>query len=541
MNLKNGIDLFKQYGLHDFTLRFMEWFDTKKRDRYYQNNIEKFLPGEDELNEQRKVKFEYAPLVSIVVPAYETAPVFLRQLVDSVLEQTYSNLELCIADGSNTTIVKDTLNEYKDERISYIKLSKNDGISNNTNEGFDNAKGEYIALLDHDDLLTPNALYEMVKELNAHDKIPDMVYSDEDKIVADTGKLINPAFKPDLNEEFLRHTNYICHFLMFSRELLDKVGGLNQEFDGAQDFEFVLRCNGAGADIKHVPKILYHWRIHPDSTAANPNSKLYAFENGNKAIKKYLTEIGEDGTTALTKDLGFYKIDYDLKGDYSVTVLANDEKQINEMKKKQREMSNLHIEYKVVKGQLSKEMEAVKTEYVVVADNDAIPMTDNWVEELLKYCQWKHVGITGVKCLNKNKKIESCGLNYDSNATVSSLFYHLPSIFRGYCHRADGPQNVMGVSLKLVMFRTNVIKEVGGINEKFSFPYRDLDVCFKIDEAGYDVILNTDVHVKLADNLNYNDEKSQKEFKKVWEDKLKKENKYYNANLVQSNGKFMFK
>ena len=132
MNLKNGIDLFKQYGLHDFTLRFMEWFDTKKRDRYYQNNIEKFLPGEDELNEQRKVKFEYAPLVSIVVPAYETAPVFLRQLVDSVLEQTYSNLELCIADGSNTTIVKDTLNEYKDERISYIKLSKNDGISNNT-------------------------------------------------------------------------------------------------------------------------------------------------------------------------------------------------------------------------------------------------------------------------------------------------------------------------------------------------------------------------------------------------------------------------
>lgn len=308
------------------------------------------------------MKFEYAPLVSIVVPAYETAPVFLRQLVDSVLEQTYSNLELCIADGSNTTIVKDTLNEYKDERISYIKLSKNDGISNNTNEGFDNAKGEYIALLDHDDLLTPNALYEMVKELNAHDKIPDMVYSDEDKIVADTGKLINPAFKPDLNEEFLRHTNYICHFLMFSRELLDKVGGLNQEFDGAQDFEFVLRCNGAGADIKHVPKILYHWRIHPDSTAANPNSKLYAFENGNKAIKKYLTEIGEDGTPALTKDLGFYKIDYDLKGDYSVTVLANDEKQINEMKKKQREMSNLHIEYKVVKGQLSKEVEAVKTE-----------------------------------------------------------------------------------------------------------------------------------------------------------------------------------
>lgn len=544
MSLKSqmpyGISLLKHYGIHDFTLRFMEWFDTKKRDSYYQKHLNLFFPTESELDLQRKASFSYEPLISIVVPAYETPSIFLKQLVDSVLSQTYTNFELCIADGSMTSLVLETLNEYSDKRIKYIKLSKNAGISENTNEGFQHASGDYIALLDHDDLLTPNALFEMVTALNSYDILPDMVYSDEDKIIADTDILNNPTFKSDLNEEFLRHTNYICHFLIFSKKLLDKVGGLDSSYDGAQDFEFVLRCNASGATIKHVPKILYHWRIHPASTAANPASKLYAFENGSKAIMKYLLEKGEPGTASLTKDLGFYQIDYALEKEYHVTVLAYDENQINSMKKMQRTLPNLYVQYKIIDKLTSEMMLSISDDYIVTSFPDTVPSTSNWIEELLKYCQWSRIGIVGVKCLNRHNRIESCGFNYNENGKISSLFYHLPAIYRGYCHRADSPQNVSGVSLSLAMTRRDALHKATGIADTMQFPYLDQDYCFKLSSLGYDVLLNSDIHAISKHKMNY-DSTIDSSFFKIWKDTLQKPNPYYNLNLNASNGNFIMK
>lgn len=544
MSLKSqmpyGISLLKHYGFHDFMLRFMEWFDTKKRDSYYQKHLSYFFPSDTELDIQRKTSFSYEPLISIVVPAYETPANFLRQLIDSVLSQTYTKFELCIADGSNTSLVYDTIRDYSDSRINYIKLSKNAGISENTNEGFEHTTGEYIALLDHDDLLTPNALFEMVQALNSYDSIPDMVYSDEDKIIADTNILSNPTFKSDLNEEFLRHTNYICHFLIFSKKLLDKVGGLDSSYDGAQDFEFVLRCNASGAIIKHVPKILYHWRIHPASTAANPESKLYAFENGCKAIEKYLFDKNEPGTASLTKDLGFYQIDYALHDSYNVIVLAYTKEQIRAMKEMQENRKNIHITYKLIHKLTNDLLFSLTDDYIVISKPGIVPTTQNWIEEFLKHCQWSHTGIVGVKTLNRHNRIENCGFTYNEKGQVYSLFYHLPSIYRGYCHRADSPQNVSGVSFSLSMVRRDALHATDGISESLDFPYQDQDFCFKLSNLDYDIILNTDIHALCKKPLSYSS-KINEHFISAWKQILERPNPYYNTNLNQENGNFILK
>lgn len=535
-----GISLLRHYGLHDFMLRVMEWFDTKKRDSYYRKHLDFFFPDESELEIQRNTSFSYEPLISIVVPAYETPANFLKQLIDSVISQTYSKFELCIADASSTSLVYDTIKEYSDSRIKYIKLSQNAGISQNTNEGFESTTGEYIALLDHDDLLTPNALFEMVQALNSYKPIPDMVYSDEDKIIADTDVLSNPTFKSDLNEEFLRHTNYICHFLIFSKKLLNKVGGLNSLYDGAQDFEFVLRCNAAGAIIKHVPKILYHWRIHPASTAANPESKLYAFENGNKAIEKYLTSKKEPGTSSLTKDLGFYKIDYELQGSYNITVLAYSNNQIETMKRMQPTSQNLHITYKLIDKLTNNLLLSLEDDYIVVSAPDVVPTTSNWIEEFLKYCQWSRIGIVGAKTLNTHNRIENCGFTFNTDGRIYSLFHNLPAIYRGYCHRADSPQNVIGVSLTLSMLRRDALHSTDGINETYDFPYQDQDLCFKLLSAGYEIILNTDIHASCKNPLIYPSLVDEK-FKHTWSQILEDSNPYYNTNLDSTNGNFILK
>lgn len=535
-----GTSLVKQYGVHDFTLRFVEWFDTKKRSNRYHKLSNRFLPTDDELSRQRAAHFPYEPLISIVVPAYETDPIFLRQLVDTVLEQSYSNLELCIADGSKTDIVRTTLQNYTDSRIQYIKLSKNAGISENTNEGFQNTHGDYIALLDHDDLLTKNALFEMVQVLNTVSPRPDMVYSDEDKIIADTGVLANPAFKPDFNEAYIRCNNYICHFLIFSKSLLDKVGGLDSHYDGAQDFEFVLRCRAAGANIAHVPKILYHWRIHPASTAFDPGSKLYAYENGARAIEKYLNQIGEPGKASLTKDLGYYTIDYELCGQYQVTVLAHSMNQIKAMKNLQPEDSRIQVTYKIVPAIDTETFQNISGDFIVVTAPTAVPLTKNWLTGMLKLAQHNNIGMVAVKGLNSKRKIVSCGITYDKSGEIVSFYEGLPSIYRGYCHRADDViQNVSAASLSFAMLRKDAIDVYNSLDMNLPAPYRDTDYCFGLTDHGYEILVDSNIlaHVPtptVGPNVPA-------DFLKRHATRLIKGDPYYSPNVLLKKGRFLLK
>ena len=427
--------LIKQYGIKLLILRFLESRKTAAISKDYMEHFDEYFPSNEELELQRESTFSYSPLISIVVPTYETPVAFLKELIESILSQTYSNYELVLADGSTTDIVQKTASEYSDSRIRVISLKENIGISGNTNEGFRNANGDYIALLDHDDLLTPNALYEMVSALNQGETRPDVVYSNEDKLNMVTMKYADPAFKPDYNEYFLRHSNYICHFVIFNKKLLEQVKGLDSRFDGAQDHEFLLKCRAAGANFKHVNKILYHWRMHPASTAVDPTSKLYAYINGERAIEKHLNEIGQPGKVTKTPDLGIYRIDYTLEQTFSIIVFVRSEKQKKSFKKHQLDHPNLKITYEVVDS-LPTDYSCYNYDRVVILEPNAFPKSNNWILELLKISQHDDVDIVTTKCITRNR-IVSCGAAIDENGNISPYFVGYYYKYHGVNHRAD--------------------------------------------------------------------------------------------------------
>lgn len=491
------LNLLKQYGFKCLLYRYLESKDTAARSAAYQQNIQQFLPTEEELLQQKNTHFDYEPTYSIVVPAYETKKVFLEELIESVLAQSYPKFELIIADGSETDIVRQTLRQYEDQRIVYVKLAQNAGISGNTNEGFSHTTGEYVALLDHDDTLTANALFEMTKMLNEVSPRPDMIYSDEDKLNQTTGQYTDPSFKPDYNEYFLRHVNYICHFLIYSKELLDKVGGLDATFDGAQDHEFILRCAANGAKIAHIPKILYHWRIHPDSTAGDPNSKLYAFHNGTRAIEKYLASVGDAGKVSLTRDLGIYHINYEQNDTVSLLILVENQQHLASFKKKlasEENTKNLSIDFKVYDGELSREALA-EYDYVLYSRYGALPVSPHWLEEFVACVTNHKVGIVSAKYVHHNGQTLCCGAMYvgkqqksdEPVGTVVPLFSGLNKNFHGYSHRAiDVTTNVSLDSLYFSIMPKEIFLRLQADKD----PY---ELCLELNQEGRYVLVNSQV------------------------------------------------
>lgn len=281
-------------------------------------------PDETELEEQRKQEISNCKF-SLIVPAFETPEKYLRELIDSCIAQTYANWELIIADGSQSAIVQTVVETYQDARIRYEKLAGNGGISENTNQGIALATGEYSGLVDHDDLLTKDALFEMAKALEGAREngiSPMLLYSDEDKCDSEAKKFYDPHFKMDFNFDLLLTNNYICHFMVVKTTELKKLQ-IRKQYDGAQDFDLVLRIvsnlylkekeaqiPNMERFIIHVPKILYHWRCHQGSTADNPQSKMYAYEAGRKALADFTGRVGWKADIRHNKHLGFYRIAY---------------------------------------------------------------------------------------------------------------------------------------------------------------------------------------------------------------------------------------
>lgn len=274
-----------------------------------------------ELTEQvAKSKEAYLPLISILVPAYETGELYLRQLISSVLAQTYENWELIIADASAHEGVAKVLREYADSRIKYRKLGANDGISENSNRGLSMVAGDYVGLLDHDDLLTPDALFCMYQGIVAGKKDGvevEMIYSDEDKCDSEGYHFYDPNIKEDFNLDLLLSNNYICHFLILKKELIKKLG-FRREFDGAQDYDLILRAvrkimtsSQGEKKIVHIGRVLYHWRCHSGSTAENPKSKTYAYEAGKRALQAFADKEGMKARAVDLPHLGFYRLNYE--------------------------------------------------------------------------------------------------------------------------------------------------------------------------------------------------------------------------------------
>ena len=360
-NLIKGIRYLKHYGFKEFLIRLEE---KKEQEAIpYGDWYEKMKVRDDELEKQKKEcqKWENPPRISIVVPLYRTPERFLREMIESVMASSYPYWELCLADGTPADGTADrapadgksegarkvsalypVIQEYMDrdgaekKRICYEHLMENGGIAENTNAAIAMATGTYLAFLDHDDVITPDALYEMaakIRQMQQEGKKADLLYSDEDKTDADLSRFVDPHLKPDFNIDLLRANNYITHFLVVSKELLEKTGGIRKDYDGAQDYDFVLRCVEQADSVVHIPKILYHWRVHELSTAGGGGSKDYALLAGKRALEDHLKRSGISAAVENTQYFGFYRVHYELKEKPLVSIIIPNKDEAETLRK----------------------------------------------------------------------------------------------------------------------------------------------------------------------------------------------------------------
>ena len=523
-NIKKGIRYLKHYGVRGFYARLLERFE--EREVEYQEWYEKNRPSEEELARQRKKKWKEPVTISVLVPAYRTPEGFLRQMIESVLNQTYPHLELCIADGSGENIsVEKVVKEYqtKDQRVRYQRLEKNEGIAGNTNAAIRMATGDYLALFDHDDLLAPNALFEVASAIEK-DKA-DVVYTDEDKVTSDLKEHFQPHFKPDFNPDLLCSNNYICHLFVVKRSLALKLGGQDPAYDGAQDYDFIFRCTEEAEKIVHIAKILYHWRVHQASTADNPTSKMYAFDAGKRAIEAHLQRIGAKAEVSHTKDLGFYRVKYQVQGNTKVSIVIPNKDEKETLKKclesiwQKTTYSNYEIilvennsttreirdYYQELDGKngvrvvyWDKEfnysainnfgISYAKGDYILCLNNDITVISPEWMEELLANCQRPEVGIVGARLYYPDNTIQHAGIVLGMGGCAGSLFVGLARSRGGYLHKAALQQDLSAVTAACFMVKKEAFEKVGGFEEKLAVAFNDVDFCLKVRHAGYLVV-----------------------------------------------------
>lgn len=575
--IQKGFRYLKHYGIKEFWIRLHERFGPEEVP--YGPWYEAYVPDEETLNRQRKRKFLNAPLISVVVPAYHTPPLFLRQMLDSLIAQTYGGWELCIANGSpDDKEMEAVLEEYekRDSRIRHENLKENLGIAENTNAAFRMAKGEFIGLLDHDDLLAPNALYEIVLALEKNPEA-DVVYTDEDKVTTDLKEHFQPHLKPDFNLDLLRSNNYICHFFTVRREIVEQVGGFRKEFDGAQDYDFIFRCTEEARKILHIPEILYHWRTHKESTADNPASKMYAFEAGKRAIEAHLKRTGTDGEVSHTPDLGFYRVKYPVKGEPLISIIIpnKDEKESLEACLKSIWEKTTYKNYEIIVVENNSTSDEIfqyykeisqkgvrllrwkkefnysainnfgaahaKGEFLLFLNNDVTVITPDWLTELAGLCQRKEVGAAGVKLLYPDNTIQHAGCVIGIGGIAGHMFVDMPANRTGYLHKASLLQDMSAVTAACMIMKKQVFDQVGGFTEELAVAFNDVDLCLKINKAGNLVVYDPYVQLYHMESKTRGAEDSKEKVRRFqteieymrchWLDILKNGDPYYNKNL----------
>ncbi len=550
----------------------------------YQKWIIRHLPGNKELEKQRREKFDYQPKISIVVPLYKTPEKYLLQLVESVKAQTYPNWELCLSDGSGensplTSFLKSL--EAGDERIKVAYNEQALQISENTNAGIEIATGAYIAFADHDDELTPHALFECVKALNKNRKIR-LIYSDEDKMSMDGHKFFQPHFKPDYNPDLLCTVNYICHLFVVQREILDQVGTFRKEFDGAQDYDFIFRCVEAvdPSEIYHVTKILYHWRCHEDSTAENPESKTYAFEAGKRAIEEHYHRTGIRAEVYQGEFLGLYRTRFLRDYDPLISIIIPNKDHIEDLKRCMdsidQKSSYKNYEYIIVENnstdektfQYYKNLEEenpkahvvywdkefnysainnygatfAQGEYILLLNNDTEIINETCLEELLGYCMRSDVGAVGARMYYEDDTIQHAGVVIGFGGIAGHCFVLQPRGTTGYCHRIICAQDYSAVTAACMLVKKSAFDEVGGLTEELAVAFNDIDFCMKLREAGYLIVYNPYAELYHYESKSRGLEdtpekvarfnKEMQIFERRWPDILRNGDPYYNPNLT---------
>lgn len=486
-----------------------------------------------ELFEQRKTKFSYAPKFSVVVPLYHTPAKFLKDLVRSMMYQSYANWELCLVNASPEDVHLTSLLEnwaMRDKRIRVIRLEKNLGIAQNTNAGIAASTGEFIAFLDHDDFLEPDALFCYADALNK-DKTIDVFYSDEDKTDEYAAHYFYPHFKSDFNIDLLHANNYMCHFLAVRKSLVDTVGGLNEKFDGAQDYDFVLRLTENTKKIYHCPRILYHWRCSNQSTAANQGNKMYAIHAGKAALNAHYKRIGWNARAQEGAVDGWYQTKFTLKEEPLVSILIPNKDHTDDLdvclnsfferadyqnyefiiiennsvlpetfayyEKIEKEHDNVKVVYWEAGFNYSAinnfGFKFAKGDYIMLLNNDVELITPDIFQSMLGFCMRPEVGIVGAKLLYNDHTVQHAGVLVGAGGLADHVFKGIHEDDPGYMGRAISSQDVSAVTAACLLVKRSVYEEVGGLEDEFQVAFNDVDFCLKVRKAGYLIVYDADV------------------------------------------------
>ena len=484
---------------------------------------------------------EAGPKISIVVPLYNTPLNFLEELLDSVVNQTYRNWELCCVDaGQDTAVGQHVQARAKaDPRIRYQKLTENEGIAGNTNHGFELATGDYIALLDHDDILHPCALWYTAQAIV--EQGADFVYTDEATFEGKVENVVLYHFKPDFMLDNLRSNNYICHLTTFSKVLMEQAGGGERaEYNGSQDYDLFLRLTEKAQKIVHIPHALYYWRSSPNSTASDISAKTYCIDAGIAALKAHYARCGVavDDVTLIPGTPGYYKTDYtmahpgrvsiliptcdhirDLETcvesiyarttypDFEILLIENNSKEEQTFRSYERMRKEHPDTLKVLTWQgkgfnysaLNNFGARYATgEYLLLLNNDTEVITPGWLEEMVMYAQQKRVGCVGAKLLYPDETIQHAGVGFGIGGVAGHLHKYFPATSDGYMGRLNYVQDVYGDTAACLLIRKEIYDEVHGLDESYAVAFNDVDFCVRVREAGY-----TNVFTPFAQLYHY--------------------------------------
>ena len=541
-------------------------------------------PSEEELAAQKNTKFDRDVKFSVLVPLYNTPLNFLSEMIESVQAQSYQNWELCLADGSDAEHedVGKTCKKYakKDKRIKYKKLEKNLGISGNTNACIEMSTGDYIALLDHDDILHPSALYEVMKAIC--EKKADFIYTDETTFESpDKNRLITTHFKPDFAPDNLLANNYICHFSAFSSDLLQKTGGFRSEYDGSQDHDLILRLTNAAECIVHIPKVLYWWRSHPQSVAQDIGAKQYAVDAAKRAVQNFLWDYKHVKVDVLSTRAfpTIFQIVYPIKDRSRISIVIPNKDHINDLKRCIDSIleKTTYENYEIVIVENNSESQEIfdyynylrenerirvlnyqgsfnyskinnwavkqcRGDYIVLLNNVTEIITPEWLENMLMYAQRKDVGAVGAKLYFPDGRIQHAGIviKLGADRIAGHSHYGVNRDNLGYMGRLCYAQDVSAVTAACLMISRKKFKEVDGLDEDFVVAFNDVDFCLKLRKNGYLNIFTPFTELYHYESASRGLETGEKRdrfkkeceiFRNKWKDILETGDPYYNPNL----------
>jgi glycosyltransferase involved in cell wall biosynthesis len=577
--IKKSILTINKEGIGAFFIKVRGYLRKAERDDYARW-IEKNTLTAERAEEIKKeiTGFQYRPKISIIMPVYNVDQTWLERAINSALNQLYGNWELCITDdGSTKDYLKEILRKYsnQDKRIRVSYLPDNKGIVCASNEALSLATGEFIGLLDNDDELSMDALYEVVKLLNER-RETDFIYSDEDKIT-EKGVRYDPFFKPDWSPDTLHCCNYITHFAVVRRNIANDLGAFREGYDGSQDYDLFLRVTEKTKNIVHIPKVLYHWRCIEGSAAKDSEAKLYAYDSAKRALADHIQRFGLDGEVVNGESVGTYRVKYLTNNCPEVSILIQNEDNVGALRRcinsifhltsyenysiividngsvdpetlryydslsDNRKVSISEHKNEIGLSAINASIDKADSEYMIFLDNRTEVITPDWIAAMIEICQRRDVGAVGALLFYSNDTIQHAGLIIDIEDGGGYYPKYIRRDSHGYFRRMKIIQNLSAVSTACMMTKKTIFKEVGGFDEYFSPAFNDVDYCLKIREKGYLVVYTpyAELYRHESKNIGYKDN-SEKRRKFIneqeniygkWRHLMSNGDPYFNPNL----------